>query len=159
MRRLLLEVIFALSLTLAAIISLAVGARASDVVVKDAFARASATPSSEVGAVYFTIENATAEADLLTAMTTPVAGMAHLHRTVTDGDVAKMEGLDGLEIPARASVELKPGGLHVMLMGLKRPLKEGEQFSLHLVFAKAGDVEVTVPVLGVAAQAVGSSGD
>ena len=58
----------------------------------------------------------------------------------------KMRQVDGLDLPAGQAVTLKPGGYHIMLTGLTRPLKEGETVSLTLSFAKAGSREVTAPV-------------
>jgi copper(I)-binding protein len=64
-----------------------------------------------------------------------------------------MRHLEALPIPAKESVTLSPEKTHVMLMGLKAPLKKGEHISLTLTFEKAGDVKVDVPVAGVAANA------
>ncbi|MEG6508523.1 copper chaperone PCu(A)C [Methyloligella sp. 2.7D] len=112
-----------------------------------------ATPGGvEVGVGYLKIENKGAEADRLTGGTTPIAKMLQVHQmTMTDG-VMKMRHLkDGLEIPAGKTVELKPGGNHLMLMGLKQPIVKGEPFKAVLHFEKAGDVEVTFKVEAIGA--------
>ncbi len=73
-----------------------------------------------------------------------------------DGDVMRMRKLEqGIALPAGKTVELKPGGLHVMFIGLKAPLKEGDRFPLKLRFEKAGEVQVDVKIeaMGAAAPA------
>lgn len=155
MRYIVLQLTAAIALALAAILALAPGARASDITVTGAFARASATPVARTGAVYVTIKNNGEAGDTLLAVQSPVADMAMLHTTETVDGVMSMKHLDRLEIAAGSEAKLEPGGTHVMLMGLKVPLKEGESIPLVLEFEKAGKVEVTVPVGGVAAAAPG----
>ena len=151
MRRLALEILVATALTIAAILTSATGAGANDVMVTNAFARASSTPAAKAGAAYVTITNHGAAPDRLLSASTPAARSSQLHRTVMSGDVMKMEPVDRLDIPAGDTVEMKPGGLHIMLMGLMGPLKEGDTIEIELSFEKAGDVTVKVPVGGVAA--------
>jgi copper(I)-binding protein len=119
--------------------------------VSGAFARASATPAAKAGAVYFTIRNEGASADTLTGVETDVAAMAMLHEAVEENGVASMRHLEALEIAPKETLTLSPQKLHVMLTGLKAPLRQGEHISLTLTFAKAGPVKVDVPVGGVAA--------
>ena len=64
----------------------------------------------------------------------------------------------GIAIPSNGMVELKPGGYHVMLMGLKAPLKKGGKFMLKLTFKKAGQKTIHVPILGVGAKSATSNG-
>jgi copper(I)-binding protein len=72
--------------------------------------------------------------------------MTQVHEMKMEGDVMKMGELkDGLEIPAGAKVELKPGGFHIMFMGLKEGIKEGDAVKVKLVFEKAGEVEIEMP--------------
>ncbi len=111
--------------------------------VKDAWARA--TPGkAENGAAYLTIISAVA--DQLTEVSTPVAKQAEVHTMTMEGGVMKMRPLADVDLPANQPVTLKPGGTHIMLMGLTRPLKPGESFPLTLSFEKAGQREVTVAV-------------
>ena len=111
--------------------------------VSDAWARA--TPAkAENGVAYLTIRTPTP--DRLVSVSSPVAKKAELHTMEMAGMVMKMRPLAGLDIPAGQSVTLKPGGEHIMLMGLNGPLREGQSFPLTLTFAKAGAREVTVPV-------------
>lgn len=126
-------------------------ARIGDLVVESPWARAS-IGTSRPGVAYLTMRNEGAEPDTLVGIETPAAGMAEVHETTTSADgVSSMAPAGPVEIPPGASVALAPGGLHAMLMQLREPLVEGESFPLTLSFAKAGSVEVRVPVLGMAA--------
>lgn len=128
------------------------GALAAEIAVEAPFARASAGTAA-AGAAYMTLKSAENIADRLTAASSPVAEKVELHTHLMEGDVMRMRPVDSVEIPAGGTVELKPGGLHIMLIGLKAPLKEGESFPLTLSFAKAGTISVTVPVKSAAEMA------
>lgn len=162
MKKLLLELVAAISLTLAAILASVSNANAADIMVMNAYARASATPVAKSGAAYVTIMNHGKESDRLLAVATPAAATAEVHATNTVDGVMKMEAAGALEIPAMATLEMQPGGLHIMLMGLVQPLKKGESIDLVLTFEKAGEVSVKAPIGGVAEGAhdhdTGSSG-
>lgn len=149
MRKPLIEVAAAIALTLSAILALAPGAQASSVMVMKAYARASATPTAETGAAYVSLM-AHGEADRLIAVSTPAAKMAGLHETVLQDGVMKMQHVDALDIPANGQLRMKPGGYHIMLMGLAKPLKEGDEIELTLIFEKAGEMKVKAKVGGVA---------
>lgn len=140
----------AIALTLGAILALAPRADASSVMVMKAYARASATPGADSGAAYVSLM-VHGEADRLVGVTTPAAKMAALHRTVEADGVMKMEHVDGIDVPANGAIKMKPGGYHIMLMGLAAPLKEGDEIDLVLTFEKAGEVKVKAKVGGVAA--------
>ena len=144
-----LEFAVALALTIGAVLSIASGALAGDIAIKDAFARASATRSATSASLYMTIVGSDAP-DRLVAISSPAADSAMLHESKTIDGVAQMSHLNALDIPASARITLSPGGTHVMLMGLKQPLKRGDKVALTLTFKKAGDVAVTVPVGSVA---------
>jgi len=146
MRKLTLEIAAAAALTLGAILASATGVSASDVLVMDAYARASATPVAKAGAVYVSITNQGTTADRLLAVSSPVASMAMLHRTIKDGDIMRMEEAGPVDLQPQGTLIMEPGGLHVMLMGLKTPLRQGEVVELTLVFEAAGPVTVKVPV-------------
>ncbi|MCA3561759.1 MAG: copper chaperone PCu(A)C [Aestuariivirga sp.] len=149
MRKPLIEVAAAIALTLLAFLAPAPGAHASSVMVMQAYARASPTPTAEAGAAYVSLM-LHGDADRLIAVSTPAAKMAGLHKTVEADGVMKMEHVDGIDIPADGVLEMKPGGYHIMLMGLTRPLKEGDEIGLTLTFEKAGEVKVKAKVGGVA---------
>ncbi len=151
MRKLGLELFTAMALTLGSILALTLEVRANDVAVTGAFARASATPGASTAAVYLTLSNSSPEADTLVGISTDAAGMAMLHQTTIKDGVAKMAMSHDISISGGGRLELSPGGAHIMLEGLKAPLKQGETLTLTLKFKKAGDVTVKVPVGGVAA--------
>ena len=116
--------------------------------VENAWARA--TPGkSQIGAAYVTIQSPTP--DRLVAASTPVAKEAQLHTMEMSGMVMKMRPISGVDIPADKPVTLGPGGMHIMLMGLKEPLKAGQSFPLTLNFAKAGTRTIDVAVEPVGA--------
>jgi copper(I)-binding protein len=97
-------------------------------------------------AIYMVIHNASADADRLVGATAAVARTVELHETRIEGGMAQMRKIDGIPVPAKGKVELKPGGLHVMLIGLKRDLKAGETFPVTLKFQRSGEVRLTVRV-------------
>ncbi|MFM8899092.1 MAG: copper chaperone PCu(A)C [Burkholderiales bacterium] len=97
------------------------------------------------GGGYLKLTNAGA-ADRLLSASSEVAASVELHTMTMDGNVMRMRQVEGIDVPAGQTVELKPGGLHIMFMGLKAPLKVGDKFPLKLKFEKAGEVTVTVNV-------------
>lgn len=118
--------------------------------VMEVWARATA-PSAKVGATYFVVRNKGHEVDTLIRVESPLATKAEMHTSVMHGDLMKMEKLDSVEVTTHSPLVFEPGGHHVMLMGLDKPLVEGDSFPLTLVFDKAGPVEVTVAVRGIGA--------
>ena len=100
------------------------------------------------GAAFLTLTK-TGAADRLTGISTPAADMAMLHETIDDRGVMKMREVDGLALEPGKPVTLAPGGKHIMLMGLKAPLKEGGRFPMTLTFQHAPPMTVTVTVQGV----------
>lgn len=98
------------------------------------------------GAAYFELSSA-GSADRLVAASTPVAAMAELHTHIHDNGVMRMRPVEGgIPFSPGAPAKLAPGGLHVMLMGLKGPLKPGFEFPLTLTFEKVGEITVEVKV-------------
>jgi copper(I)-binding protein len=85
-------------------------------------------------------------ADQLVSASSPVAGEVQLHEMAMDGNVMRMRQVKDIALPAGGALELKPGGLHLMFMNIKAPLAAGETVPVKLKFAKAGEVEVKVPV-------------
>jgi copper(I)-binding protein len=87
-------------------------------------------------------------ADKLVGATTPVAERVEIHTMLEENGIMKMRKLeDGLELPKNKMVILSPNGYHLMLMGLKEPLKAETEFPLTLTFEKADPQTVTVKVL------------
>jgi hypothetical protein len=121
-----------------------------DLVITHPWARA--TPGDAPnGGVFLKIENHGQADDRLIGAATDVAAKAEIHEHVMDNGVAKMRPVDAISVPAQGKAELKPGGYHVMLMGLKEPLMEYGTFQLTLTFEKAGSVDVEVQVESVGA--------
>lgn len=91
----------------------------------------------------------------LVSAASPVAGVVEIHEMKMEGSVMKMAAVPGLDLPAGKSVELKPGGYHVMLMDLKQPLKGGDTVPLTLVVEGAGGIKETLE-LKVPVRALGA---
>ncbi|MBL0917883.1 MAG: copper chaperone PCu(A)C [Hydrogenophaga sp.] len=145
--------------------SLALSASAwaqSPVQVQDAWARATVAQQSATGAfMKLTAPTATR----LVEVRSPLAGIVEVHEMKLDGDVMRMRAVPVLPLPAGQTVELKPGGFHVMLMDLKGPVKAGDTVPLSLVFEGADgkrftqDVKATARALAAPAPAAaGGSG-
>lgn len=134
-------------------------AKVGDLVIMEPWARAT-IGQVKTGAAYLTVVNHGAAGDRLLAVSTPVAAKAQLHTHIMDDGVMKMRPVEAIEIEAKGSTALKPGGFHVMLMGVQNPLKEGDAFPMTLTFESAGNVDVEVHVQGIAAmQAAGADGE
>jgi len=119
--------------------------------VEQPWSRATPTGAS-TGAVYLTITNKSHDTDRLLGALSDVADKSQIHEMkVVNGTMEMREVSGGLPVPAGGSVVLKPGGYHVMLIGLKKPLKAGETIPLTLDFEKAGKVSITVPVRAMGA--------
>ncbi len=97
-------------------------------------------------AVYLVLRNDGEETDRLTGAETPAAAAVQIHESRVVDDVMRMQRVEGLDIPPGEAVELKPGGLHLMLLGLTRSLIEGEEIDLTFHFVLSGDLVVRVPV-------------
>ena len=121
---------------------------AGDVGVDGAWARASAGVNG-IGAVFLTIHNAGKSSDKVVAASSPVAKTVELHTHTEINGVMTMRKVDSIDVEAGQTVELKPGGLHIMLLSLQAPLKEGDVFPVTLSFEKSEPVTVTARVGGV----------
>jgi hypothetical protein len=120
---------------------------------------ARATPSgATVGAGYLTIINSGKEPDRLIGGSAVPAARFEVHTTVLEHGVAKMRPVTSIEIKPGETIELRPGGMHVMFMGLKQPLKQGQRVRGTLVFEKAGTVEIEFAVQPVGAPAPSGHG-
>ena len=119
---------------------------AEGVEVVDAWSRPT-PPGIDVGVAYFTIRNA-GKSDRLLRVSSPVAKSAELHVSAAKDGIMRMEGLASVEVRSGTPVSFEPSGRHVMLVGLKKPLKEGDEFPLTLTFANAGQIRTSVRVRG-----------
>ena len=143
--------VLAAALVLLAGSALAETYKAGAIQIEQPWARA--TPKgATIGAGYMKITNTGTAPDRLIGGSVPFAQRVEVHSMTMEQGVMKMrEVKDGLEIKPGETVELKPGGYHVMFVGLKEPLKQGEDLTVTLKFAKAGTVEVKYPVEPVGA--------
>ena len=111
-------------------------------------------------AAFVQIENKGSADDALLSAASAAAERVEIHHMSMEGDVMKMRAVDSIAIKAGEKVEMKPGqGYHLMLMGLKKPLKAGEKFPLTLNFRKAGKVQLSVDVVDMAMPGKPAGGD
>ena len=142
----------ALSATLLASSAWAESAQPAAVTISTPWARA--TPGgATTGAAYVTITAPAAAGDTLLSVETTAADHAELHEHIHEGDVMKMRRVDKLEIKPGTSVTMEPMGYHLMLVGLKAPLKAGDTIHLSLSFQSSGKVAVDAPVIAIGAAA------
>ncbi len=111
-----------------------------------AWARASA-PMAKNGVAYLTIANHGWKDDTLIAVRTKVSKKAELHTHLNEGGVMKMRRIPSITVPAQGKAALKPGGDHIMFMGLKKPLKTGDHLMLSLIFASGAEKVLKVMVM------------
>lgn len=116
---------------------------AESVTSANAWVRAT-VPGQSVAGAYLDVTSAAPAA--LIAAESPVADKAELHSTKMDGGVMKMRAVGKIELPAKQTVSLKPGGYHVMLIGIKRELKAGERVALKFVVRDKKGVKSTLEV-------------
>ena len=126
----------------------AAGLAAEQVRLVDPYARA-VPPGQPNSALFLTLENAGGEDRALVSVQSPVAERVELHNHIDDGGIMRMRRVSRIDIPAGGSAVLKPGGYHVMLIGLERQLKSGEEIPVELRFDDGSGLAVTVPVRGI----------
>lgn len=117
---------------------------AATVTVDKPFAR-KAMKAQRNSAAFMTLHNS-GPAVAIVAAESPVADIVELHTHVHDNGVMRMRKIDKIDLPAGASVTLQPGGLHVMLLGLKKDLNEGDAVSVTLVFDDGSRKTIEAPV-------------
>jgi periplasmic copper chaperone A len=130
-------------LLVAGALALGAGAATAQVKVEGAWARPT-VPGQQGGGGYLAITSPVA--DRLVGGSTPVAQRFELHTMAMKGDVMEMREVEGVDLPAGRKVEFKPGGLHVMFIGLKAPLQVGSKVPVTLKFQKAGEMKVEFDV-------------
>jgi periplasmic copper chaperone A len=116
--------------------------------VHDAWARASLGQTG-TSAVYMTLEASGDQGDRLVGAASPLAASAELHTHLVEGGVAKMRPVAVIEIAPGAPTVLEPGGLHIMLTGLREKLVEGDALPLSFTFEDAGTIQLEVPIRGL----------
>jgi copper(I)-binding protein len=130
------------------------GSAWSQVEISDAWLRATA-PGQKIAAGYMTIRNNSPQPERLVGGSSQAAAKVETHVSIKDGDIMRMREVKGYDIPAKGTFELKPNGSHLMLVDLKKPLKEGEKVPVVLKFEKSGEVKVDFEVRPLAASAPG----
>lgn len=129
------------------------GIALGDLTLSHAYTRAM-PPNAPVAGGYLSIANAGDHDDRLVAATSPKATEVQIHEMTMNGSVMKMRELpDGLPIPAAETVELKPGGYHLMFIGVTDPFVEGQSVPLTLTFEKSGEVTLDLPVTAMRSHA------
>ena len=138
------------------------GVRAADydigpIYISEPWARATPKGASS-GAAYLTIMNKGTTPDRVSCVSSDISSQCQIHTMTMENGVMKMRPIEGgLEIKPSETVTLKPAGLHMMLVDLKHPLKQGETIAATLQFEKAGTIQVTFPVVAIGATAPGAS--
>jgi len=120
-------------------------ALAGELAVVNAWSR-STPPAVKVGVVYFTLRNDTKKSDRLLKLSSPLAANVEVHRTEVMDGIARMREVAVLHVEAGQTLDFQPGGLHVMLTGLRQPLVAGTAFDLEFLFEVAGPRKVRVDV-------------
>lgn len=139
------KLVLSFVLTVVTTIFLACAPSDGTLTVNDAWARTAR--AGENGAAYFVIKNDSASDDNLLSVSSNIAITAEVHMSMMDENgVMSMQMQEAVAIPAKGQLEFKPGGLHVMFVGLNRDLKAGDTITLILLFKKAGEVAVQVEI-------------
>jgi copper(I)-binding protein len=123
-----------------------------EIMIKAPWARASIGKN---GAAFLTVVNMGKTDDKLVGASSDIAKRVELHTHKMDGNIMRMRQVENIPIPAGGTITLKPGGHHVMFMGLGRKLTEGEEFPLTLIFEKAGRMQVNVKIGKMGAMGAG----
>jgi copper(I)-binding protein len=113
----------------------------SQVEIENPWMRATA-PGAKVAAGYVTLRNKSGSPDRLIGASSPVAAKVETHVHIKDGEILRMREVKSLDVPAKGTLELKPGGGHLMFIDIKQPLKEGDKVPVTLMFEKSKDMTV-----------------
>jgi copper(I)-binding protein len=103
-------------------------------------------PTASVAAIYLWITNRGSQADRLLSVSSPLAASAGMHSTTMRQGMMRMRAVETVDLPPGVAIKMEPGGLHIMLQGLKQPLDAGSSLPLILEFRDAGMLTVQVPV-------------
>lgn len=121
----------------------------ADIEIDGAYARAS-IPNVPNSAAFFVIKNNSDKDIAITSANSDIAEKNELHTHIKENQMLKMMKIEKLVVPAKSSLELKSGGDHVMLIGLKKELKAGDEISLELSFSDGDKKSIKVPVKDLA---------
>ena len=131
------------------LLALAAGPVWAQLSVEQPWSRAT-PPGAKIGVGFMQLRNSGTATERVVGATSPIAGRVEMHVTTREGDVTKMRQVESFDIAAGGAFELKPGGAHLMLVGLRQPLKQGDKVPLTLKLGKGGEVRIdlTVEALG-----------
>ena len=121
------------------------GTGADDVAAVDPYVRAIPPVVPNSGA-FLTLQNTGDVEHRLVAASSPAAETVELHAHINDNGMMRMRRVDGIDIPAKGTTQLRPGGLHIMLLGLKAPLRVGDEITFELRFADGSAAQISAPV-------------
>lgn len=127
--------------------------RAGDIAIAHPWSRVAS--ANATGAGFMRLRNGGSQPDRLLSASTSIARAVELHTHVRDGDVMRMRPVEAIVLPPGETVELRPGGYHVMLIGLTEPLVQGTRVPLTLRFERAGEVRVELAVEAAGARGAG----
>jgi copper(I)-binding protein len=139
-----IEALGALTLIASLAVGPPLGAQQPSLVAQDAWVRA--TPGAQMAAAYLTLRNVSSKTVTVTGVESPIAGHAMIHETTVQGGQSRMRPHEQLVLAPGMTVKLEPGGLHVMLHDLKRPLTVGQTVPLVITLAGGGTLKVTAAV-------------
>ncbi|WP_026972887.1 copper chaperone PCu(A)C [Aliagarivorans marinus] len=122
----------------------------AEIIIAHPYVRAT-PPGVTTSAAFMHIKNDAASSLSLVSATTQQASKVELHTMVQEGDIMMMRQVDAIDLPGNGEVMLKPGGLHVMLFGLEKPLVEGDSLKLELQFSDGSSQQISAPIKKVAA--------
>ena len=145
-----IKAIFPALATIALFVAPAFAADTTSIEIPQVWARATSS-SAKTGAAYLTMVNKGGVEDRLVAAGSPAADKVELHTNIDDHGVMRMRPVAAIPVKAGETVTLQPGGYHIMLVGLKKPLARDTTFPLTLTFEKAGTLSVTVHVASAGA--------
>lgn len=134
-----------LATTLCATVAFAHDFQLKSLVVSNPYSRAT-PPGARIAGAFMAIENQGKESDRLISAKSPAAGTVEIHEMAMDAGVMSMRAVKGIDLKPGATLALKPGGYHMMLEDLRKPLKEGDEIPLTLTFEKAGSIDILVKV-------------
>jgi periplasmic copper chaperone A len=120
--------------------------QAAEVVISDAFVR-EMPPGAVSSAAYLTLKNTTDRGVVLKAVQADRAAQVMIHQTAQHGDMLRMRHVSQVEIAAHSEVVFSPGGYHLMIMGLSKPLQRGEEITLTFQFTDGRSIKMVVPVV------------
>jgi copper(I)-binding protein len=132
-------------LAAALLTAVSLAAQGADVSIGDPYARA-VPPGQPNSAVFMSIANQSGQNQALVGAESAASEIVELHTHVEEDGMMRMRRIEKIEVPAGETVSLKPGGLHVMLIGLKQPLEPGEAVDLTLIFEDGSRTPVQAPV-------------